>query len=68
MITAALLRNIPLLAEVPDAELGVIAARAADIALRTNDWLIQEGEIPAFFIVISGRLNVYKSIGGVVSV
>ena len=65
MITAALLRNIPLLAEVPDAELGVIAARAADIALRTNDWLIQEGEIPAFFIVISGRLNVYKSIGGV---
>jgi len=65
MITADLLRNVSLLAEVPDAELGVIAARAADIRLRPNDWLIQEGEVPAFFIVLSGRLNVYKSVGGV---
>jgi thioredoxin reductase (NADPH) len=65
MITAELLRDVPLLAEVPDAELAVIAARAADIRLRANDWLIQEGEVPAFFIVISGRLNVFKSIGGV---
>ena len=47
MITAALLRNVPLLAEVPDAELAVIAARAADIHLRANDWLIQEGEVPS---------------------
>jgi thioredoxin reductase (NADPH) len=64
MITADLLRNVPLLAEVPDAELAVIAARAADIHLRQNDWLIHEGEVPAFFIVVSGRLNVFKSIGG----
>lgn len=64
MITAQLLRPTPLLADVPDAELEQIAARAADIQLRPNDWLIQEGEIPAFFIVISGRIDVYKSIGG----
>ena len=64
MITAALLRKVPLLAEVPDAELAVIAARAADIHLRPNDWLIQEGEVASFFIVISGSLDVYKSIAG----
>ena len=50
MITADLLKNIPLFADIPDGELGTIAARAADIHLRTNDWLIQEGELPAFFI------------------
>jgi len=64
MITASMLRKVPLLAEVPDAELAVMAGRAADIHLRANDWLIQEGEIPSFFIVISGGLDVYKSIGG----
>jgi hypothetical protein len=64
MITAALLRNVPLLAEVPDVELAVIAGRAADIHLRANDWLIQEGEVPSFFIVISGSLDVYKTIAG----
>ena len=52
MITASMLRKVPLLAEVPDAELAVMAGRAADIHLRANDWLIQEGEIPSFFIVI----------------
>ena len=64
MITAPMLRNVPLLAAVPDAELAVLAGRAADIQLRTNDWLIQEGEVASFFIVISGGLDVYKSIGG----
>jgi thioredoxin reductase (NADPH) len=32
--------------------------------LRTNDWLIHEGEVASFFIVISGGLDVYKTIGG----
>jgi hypothetical protein len=41
MITASMLRKVPLLAEVPDAELAVMAGRAADIHLRANDWLIQ---------------------------
>jgi thioredoxin reductase (NADPH) len=65
MITADLLKNIPLFADIPDGELGTIAARAADIHLRTNDWLIQEGELPAFFILLSGRLTVSKLVGGI---
>ena len=64
MITGEMLRTVPLLAGVADAELETIAARAADIALHTNEWLIQEGELPAFFILISGRLTIYKSIAG----
>jgi thioredoxin reductase (NADPH) len=65
MITADLLKNVPLFAEVPARELATIAARAADIQLRESEWLIHEGETPAFFILLSGRLAVSKSYGGI---
>ncbi len=65
MITGEMLRAVPLLAGVSDTELKTIAGRAADISLHSNEWLIQEGELPSFFILISGRLTVYKSVGGV---
>ncbi|MEO8565673.1 MAG: cyclic nucleotide-binding domain-containing protein, partial [Betaproteobacteria bacterium] len=65
MITGDMLRAVPLLAGVADNELDTIAGRAADVSLHTNEWLIQEGELPAFFIALSGRLIVYKSIAGV---
>jgi thioredoxin reductase (NADPH) len=64
MITGEMLRAVPLLAGVPASELETIAARAADVTLHTNEWLIQEGELPAFFILLSGRLTVYKSVAG----
>ena len=57
MITGDMLRAVPLLAGVADSELNTIAARAADVSLHTNEWLIQEGELPAFFIALSGRLT-----------
>ena len=65
MITAEHLKTVPLLANVPERELTVIASRAADVYLRTNDWLIQEGEVPAFFILLSGKLTVSKYVGGI---
>ncbi|MEP6996577.1 MAG: FAD-dependent oxidoreductase [Betaproteobacteria bacterium] len=65
MITGDMLRAVPLLAGVSAAELDTIAGRAADISLHTNEWLIQEGEVPSFFILLSGRLTVFKSVGGV---
>ena len=64
MITPDLLKDVPLFAEVPHAELATIAGRAADIELREGEWLIHEGEAPAFFILLSGRLAVSKSYGG----
>ena len=65
MITPDLLKDVPLFAEVPAAELSTIAARAADIHLRDGEWLIHEGEAPAFFILLSGRIVVSKSYGGI---
>ena len=64
MITPDLLKDVPLFAEVPTAELSTIAARAADVRLRSGEWLIHEGEAPAFFILLSGRMEVFKSFGG----
>jgi thioredoxin reductase (NADPH) len=65
MITPDLLKDVPLFADVPAAELSTIAARAADIRLRDGEWLIHEGEAPAFFILLSGRIEVSKSFGGI---
>ena len=65
MITPDLLQDVPLFAEVPQAELATIAGHAADIQLREGEWLIHEGEAPSFFILLSGRLSVLKSYGAI---
>ena len=40
MITADLLKRIPLFAGIPDDERASLAARAADVRLNANEWLI----------------------------
>jgi thioredoxin reductase (NADPH) len=64
MITADLLRSIPLFAPLPAAELQTLAARGADIRLRPGDWLIHEGEQPSFFGLLEGRIEVRKAFHG----
>jgi thioredoxin reductase (NADPH) len=64
MITAELLRSMPLFADVPMHELHAIADRAADVDLQPGDWLVSEGEVAAYFGLISGRLAVLKEAGG----
>ncbi|HET6765170.1 MAG TPA: FAD-dependent oxidoreductase [Longimicrobiaceae bacterium] len=64
MITSDLLLRIPLLAGVPLAERESIAARAADVVLQEGEWLLREGETPAFYMVISGHVAVLKMYGG----
>jgi thioredoxin reductase (NADPH) len=64
VITPDLLTRIPLFAGIDEAELEDVAARAADVPLRTGDWLIQEGETPSFFMVLSGKLAVTKQVAG----
>ena len=63
MITADLLKQVPLFAATPDEERAQIAARAADLHLRAGEWLLQEGELPAFFVLLEGRMEVLKRIG-----
>jgi thioredoxin reductase (NADPH) len=62
MITVDLLRRCPLFETLPAAELETLAARGADIRLRAGDWLIHEGELPSFFILLEGRIEVRKVI------
>ncbi len=64
MITADLLRSIPLFASLPASELETLAARGADIRLRPGDWLIHEGELPSFFALLEGRIEVRKAFHG----
>jgi thioredoxin reductase (NADPH) len=68
MITADLLRRVPLLAVLPDAELETLAAHGADIRLRAGDWLIHEGEIASFFALLEGKVDVVKEFNGVARV
>ncbi|HYH80039.1 MAG TPA: cyclic nucleotide-binding domain-containing protein, partial [Longimicrobium sp.] len=64
MITAELLMQVPLFSAVPEQERAQIAARAADLHLRAGEWLIQEGEVAAFFVLLEGRMAALKRVGG----
>ena len=64
MITADLLTRIPLFAQVPYNERASLAARAADVRLHQDEWQILEGQTPAFFALLEGRLAVHKNIAG----
>jgi thioredoxin reductase (NADPH) len=68
MITADLLRQVPLFAPLPLAELETLAALGADIRLRAGDWLIHEGEMASFFVLLQGRAEVVKELDGVARV
>jgi thioredoxin reductase (NADPH) len=68
MITADLLHRVPLLASLPATELETLAGHGADIRLRMGDWLIREGEVASFFVLLEGRVEVLKEFDGVVRV
>ena len=64
MITAELLTRVPLFAQIPETERASLAARAADVRVRADEWLILEGQTPAFYALIDGRIEVLKSVAG----
>lgn len=49
MITADLISRIALFTKLPEAERASLAARAADIQLRQDEWLVVEGQTPSFY-------------------
>ena len=65
MITPDLLRSIALFTLLDEAALQEIAAGAADIHLIKGEWLVHEGEPPAFFALLAGELEVTKMVAGV---
>ncbi|GCE31700.1 hypothetical protein KDA_71840 [Dictyobacter alpinus] len=65
MITEDLLLQIPLFSQLSPQQLTQIAARAADVQLQAGEWLIQEGEVPSFFVLLAGSFDVIKQYGDV---
>jgi thioredoxin reductase (NADPH) len=63
MITTNDLRAVAFFRDIPDSELQTIAARGADVHLHEGDWVIQEGETAAFFVLLEGRLTVLRTGG-----
>ena len=64
MITADLLSRITLFAKVPEDERASLAARAADLRLRKDEWLLVEGQTPGFYGLLEGHIDVLKVLGG----
>jgi thioredoxin reductase (NADPH) len=64
MITADLLTRISLFAEVPESERATLASRAADVRLHPGEYLVMEGQTPAFFGLLEGTIDVYKAFAG----
>lgn len=64
MITSDMLRSLALFDSLDDAALQEISVSAADIHLTKGEWLVHEGEQAAFFVLLSGDLEVTKVING----
>src|SRR5689334_22395380 len=64
MITAESLTHIPLFASIPEHERASLAARAADVRLRQDEWLQSEGQTVGFYALLEGKLAAVKSVGG----
>jgi CRP-like cAMP-binding protein len=61
MRTAAYLRNVPVLAGLPDELLEHLAGQVNDVRVRAGTWVMREGEsADSMFIVRSGRLGVIE--------
>lgn len=64
MITTEDLRQLAFFADLDSAGLEELALAAADVCLNAGDWLIQEGDSAAFFVLLEGRLEVSKETAG----
>jgi thioredoxin reductase (NADPH) len=64
VITADLLTRISLFAPLPENERASLAARSADVRIHADEYLLIEGQAPAFFGLLEGRIDVFKSVGG----
>ena len=64
MIEARELEGIPIFDCLEPAERRRLAAKAADVRLQAGEWLIREGELPYFFVLLEGSMELTKEIFG----
>jgi thioredoxin reductase (NADPH) len=60
MIEFADLRDLPIFEGVSDAALRRAATHAADVRIDVGQWLVREGESPAFYVLLSGTFDLMK--------
>lgn len=59
MRTAVLLRNVPMLSDLPEELLERIAGEVSEVSVRAGEWILREGEAAeSAYIVRSGRVEV----------
>lgn len=68
MITPEILRSVPLFSSLKQEELEELAFVLADMRLIADEWLLSEGEEPAFYVLLAGDVEVSKWVGGVLQV
>src|SRR4051794_35779617 len=54
------LRDLPVFEGVRDDTLRRVAAHAADVRIDAGQWLVREGEAPAFYVLLSGAFDLMK--------
>jgi thioredoxin reductase (NADPH) len=64
MISPSELQTIPIFACLDEAERQRFAERAADVRLQPEEWLIREGEVAPFFVLLEGKVQLVKDILG----
>jgi thioredoxin reductase (NADPH) len=64
MIQPEELKNVPIFACLTDAQRERIARNAADLHVQAGEWLVREGEVPWFLVLLEGALDVEKEYGG----
>jgi thioredoxin reductase (NADPH) len=64
MIQSDELKAIPIFACLTDTLRHRIAQNAGDLHVKKGEWLIREGEVPWFFVLVEGVLEVEKEFGG----
>lgn len=64
MIKPEELKAVPIFACLTEVQRERIAQNAADLSVEAGEWLIREGEVPWFFVLLAGSLDVEKEYGG----
>jgi thioredoxin reductase (NADPH) len=64
MIAAEELKAFPLFDCLNDEWLQKIADSAAELSVHPGEWIIREGEMPSFFVLLEGSLTCEKDYGG----
>jgi thioredoxin reductase (NADPH) len=64
MIQPEELKQVSIFACLTDTQRERIAQTSADLRVQKGEWLIREGEVPSFFVLLEGALEVEKEYGG----